>query len=399
MRGSLAPLLLVLLSIGVQDTHGQQPETAVLPEAVHPWPMYGHDSHHGGRTALVGPQTSDVAWRLVDAVDFASAPAVAADGTVYIAASDKTLRATAPDGTPKWAFQADEFLPSRSPAIGDDGTVYIGDYPAPLPGPATLYAINPDGTLRWTFGSSDGFGTVTIGPNGTIYVASGLQVHAINADGTERWRFFAAACSQTGCSITSQPVALGPDGSVYFHANGGFGAPSFFFALNPDGTLRWLASTGGSEGFAPSVCASSVCRGTIYFALGGPISEPDGLIAIRPNGSVKWGYEVGEVTAGTSIAPDGTVYLPASNSLHAVNPDGTLRWAVGTEQVLRDRPAVGGDGTIYVNGDFEDVYAFNADGTLKWLFEATDANPKGVAIGPHGRLYFGADEYLFALGE
>jgi outer membrane protein assembly factor BamB len=114
---------------------------------------------------------------------------------------------------------------------------------------------------------------------------------------------------------------------------------------------------------------------------------------------VKWVYEVGEVTAGTSIASDGTIYLPTANRLTAVNPDGTLRWNVSTEQVLRDRPAVGGDGTIYVNGDYEDVYAFNADGTLKWLFEATGTNPAGVAVGPDGRLYFGAGGYLAALGE
>ena len=119
---------------------------------------------------------------------------------------------------------------------------------------------------------------------------------------------------------------------------------------------------------------------------------------------MKWAYEAAYITAGTSIGADGTVYLPTVDGLHAVHPLGTRRWFAGTAQALRDRPAVWGDGTIYVNGDYQDVYAFNADGTLKWLYQVPGTNPAGAAIGPDDRLYLGTGasggsfSYLYAFG-
>jgi outer membrane protein assembly factor BamB len=60
---------------------------------------------------------------LLGLATIASAPALAADGTL------------------KWQFQTGGLVYS-SPAIGDDGTIFVGseDY--------YLYAVNPDGTLK-----------------------------------------------------------------------------------------------------------------------------------------------------------------------------------------------------------------------------------------------------------
>ena len=54
------------------------------------------------------------------------------------------LYAINPDGTQSGPFPR-ECLIDSSPAIGADGTIYVGsqDY--------NLYAINPDGTQRWAF--------------------------------------------------------------------------------------------------------------------------------------------------------------------------------------------------------------------------------------------------------
>ena len=48
------------------------------------------------------------------------------------------------DGTQKWAFPTLGLVDS-SPAIGADGTLYVGS------GDGNLYAINPDGTQEWAF--------------------------------------------------------------------------------------------------------------------------------------------------------------------------------------------------------------------------------------------------------
>ena len=52
-------------------------------------------------------------------------PAIGADGTIYVGSIDKKLHAINPDGTPKWAYTTSYFVYS-SPAIGADGTVYVG---------------------------------------------------------------------------------------------------------------------------------------------------------------------------------------------------------------------------------------------------------------------------------
>jgi len=48
------------------------------------------------------------------------------------------------DGTLKWTFETDSSIES-SPAIGPDGTIYIGNHAN------ILYAVNSDGTEKWRF--------------------------------------------------------------------------------------------------------------------------------------------------------------------------------------------------------------------------------------------------------
>ena len=53
-----------------------------------------------------------------------------------------------PIGSLKWYYPTGYYI-TCSPAIGDDGTVYIGS------GDTYLYAMNPDGTLKWRFKTGD----------------------------------------------------------------------------------------------------------------------------------------------------------------------------------------------------------------------------------------------------
>ena len=87
-------------------------------------------------------------------------------------------------GTMKWAFTTGDWVDS-SPAIGPDGTIYIGSEDN------KLYAINPDGTEKWAFNTGGNVNSSpAIGPDGTIYVGSDDdKLYAINPDGTEKWAF------------------------------------------------------------------------------------------------------------------------------------------------------------------------------------------------------------------
>ena len=67
-----------------------------------------------------------------------SSPAIGADGTVYVGSDDKKIHALdGKTGARKWEFVARSYVRS-SPAIGKDGTVYIGSFDG------NVYAIKTD---------------------------------------------------------------------------------------------------------------------------------------------------------------------------------------------------------------------------------------------------------------
>jgi eukaryotic-like serine/threonine-protein kinase len=97
-----------------------------------------------------------------------SSPAIGSDGTVYIGSKDNKLYAiNGKTGVKLWEFETAQ----QSPAIGSDGTVYVG---GGREGGKKLYAINgKTGVKLWEFETG---GTVysspAIGPDGTVYVGS-----------------------------------------------------------------------------------------------------------------------------------------------------------------------------------------------------------------------------------
>ena len=72
---------------------------------------------------------------------------------------------------------------SSLPAIGADGTIYLGT------DSGELQAYTPDGTLLWSYPAIGHVGEPVVDAEGTIYVAAGLEnyVYAINPDGSEKW--------------------------------------------------------------------------------------------------------------------------------------------------------------------------------------------------------------------
>jgi len=103
----------------------------------------------------------------------------------------------------EWAFYAVGDVRS-SPAIGSDGTIYVGS------NDTALYAINPDGTKKWhfiTLGPVES--SPLIGPDGNIYVGSNdHNLYVIDQEGRM------IASFDLGGKIRSSP-AMGLDGTIY----------------------------------------------------------------------------------------------------------------------------------------------------------------------------------------
>ena len=232
--------------------------------------------------------------------------------------------------------------------------------------------------MNWTFAAGDllPWSAPTIGADGTIYIAGSDNLYAINPDGSEEW-----ALAGAGLPGTFAAPAIGSDGTIYVGSGGSL------VAVSPGGSLNWTFIASDLKDSPPAIGAD----GTIYVRGG------DNLYAVNPDGSLKWVNDLvgGPTPDPLAIAADGTIYAVLGGSLAAVNPDGSLKWNSGANG-LTGGPAIGADGTIYVDGQ-----AFHPDGTAgialpSVLTVAADFQPStglSPAIGADGTVYLSGADY------
>jgi len=342
------------------------------------WWMFHHDAQHTGRTPFTGPALPAQKWSFATGLSINSSPAVGADGTVYVGSNDTNLYAINPDGSQKWAFPTGGNILS-SPAISVDGTIYVGSFDR------KLYAVNPDGSQKWSF-ATGGYlnSSPSIAPDGTIYVGSyDGELYAVNPDGAQKWAF------ATGGRISYSSPAVGADGTIYLGSY-----DHNLYAINPDGSKKWAFAATAYVYSSPAVGAD----GTVYVG-----SADHSLYAINPDGTQKWTYRtIGPVTSSPALGADGTIYVGSADAnLYAFNPDGSLHWVFPTDGIILSSPTLGADGTVYVGCEDQNLYAVHPDGTQQWAFTTgyriTYSTP---TLGADGTVYIGAqDGKLYAIGQ
>lgn len=264
------------------------------PALVSPWAMRGCDAANRGRgtsPAIIDPVEL---WSFpvtgVSSVSSAS-PAIAANGTLYlhIGYSNKLI-AVNPEGTLRWEFAGDPTdggSQQSSPAVGADGTIYMGSG-------SHLAAVDPSGHLRWLLPTSGAvMGSPVVAPDGSIdFGDEGGHLYSASPDGVMRW----SLTLHESIYMHLDPV-VAPDGTVYA------GIGDTLFAV-VEGSVKWTAN------FNSGTC----CGGrSISIADDGTILAVgrNGVFAFRPDGSPKWVFEVPApddegLWSAASIAPDGT---------------------------------------------------------------------------------------------
>jgi len=97
-----------------------------------------------------------------------SSPAVGADGTVYVGTLDGKLYAVDPDtGDNKWQFKADGSYLIGSPTVDGAGDIWFGD------SDGILYRVAPSGRELWRFAAGSNIASApAIGDDGKIYLTS-----------------------------------------------------------------------------------------------------------------------------------------------------------------------------------------------------------------------------------
>jgi len=237
-------------------------------------------------------------------------------------------------GKRKWVFDLSRNTPFKkktsfgSPALGDDGTIYVAAYDNSYNG--HLYAVNQDGSLKWKYPKDDKTkiqglqSSPSIGNDGTIYVGSfggenNAKLYTFNPNGTLKWSY-----EITENRITSGP-GIGHDGTLYF----------------------------GSHNFPPDLPPGS----------GKPIKGH--MYALQDLGSgarLKWKYEVKYgITASPAIDNEGNVFFSTTSigpafppgllgdyQLYALNNKGEKLWDYPLKGYAWGAPSIDKDGTIYI---------------------------------------------------
>src|SRR5262245_20446856 len=135
-----------------------------------------------------------------------NAPAVGSNGTIYVGTRDNRLWAINPDGTEKWSYTVgNDGDVNVSPAIAPDGTIYMAGTWNGL-----VHALHPDGTLKWktAVGGGVSYSSPAIGANGTIYIGSTRgELNALNPSGEIVWK------AKVGRRIRFASPVISADGS------------------------------------------------------------------------------------------------------------------------------------------------------------------------------------------
>ncbi len=322
-----------------------------------------------------------IKWSFQAGADIrSSSPAIADDGTIYVGARDNNLYAFNPDGTVKWTFATENGI-DASPSIASDGTIYCGSYDD------KMYAINPDGSQKWNFttGGNIRYTAPAIASDGTVYFGSeDSKLYALNPDGTVKWEFLA------GGQIRSTP-AIGSDGTVYTTSN----TDNLVNAINPStGALKWSYTMPGFSEGGPSIDE----EGTIFVGTDNG-SGQGSILAINPDGTEKWTTNViGRISVNVPVIANGRIYIGTKegNNLLAIDKSsGSQVWSFDIPgQIVISNPAVDVNGDIYFGGWNNGFYAIKPDGTLKYHLETARVwcSP---AIGSDGTVYFGAYDGTF----
>jgi large repetitive protein len=344
------------------------------------WCMFGRNAQHTRCSPFTGPATNVLKWVTNVSSPFGtSSPAIAQDGTLYIGNSDGQLYAFNPDGSIKWQYATGAGIQS-SPAIAADGTIFVGsdDW--------YLYAIYPDGSLKYKYQTG---GIVSsppvIAPDGTVYIGSQDQnVYAMDpVHPSYLWNYHLA-------NVIKGSLALAADGTIYVAS-----CTWSCYAFDPTGSMKWWSNVGTALQASPAVGDD----GRIY--IGGTNGT---FFALDPTDGHKiWQYLGTSATILSSAAVTGSGHIVFGNEdrmLYCLNHDGTIYFGLSMpDGNFTSSPAVDAAGTIYVGCTNNHLCALNADMTTKWTYSCGGSILSSPAIDADGTVYFGCEDGgFYAIG-
>ena len=335
--------------------------SASAPEDSIPWTMFRGNYFHTGFANVSGPAEANLKWKIKTGSGNAGAP------------------------------------PPNSVIIGSNGVIYVGSDEG-------ITALNPDGSELWKEDYNSVQGPALSNDEKVIYFAGQSFIGALNSvNGAEIWEF------QVGSDALFGPT-IGSDGTIY---QGSW--DHYFYAINPNGTLKWKYETSGCVSYPASIDSS----GFIYLGGGDAHCGEDGKVySFTPSGELRWTYDTGVMRVGTPvISGDGNIILAAAPYLIVLFPDGTLDWKLGPSDsgagsgqscglpplppcqggVMPElsgiiSPVIGPDGMIYAGNSAGLISAVNpSTREVEWDYSTSGVGlPSFPVADKDGTIYFGS---------
>jgi peptide/nickel transport system permease protein len=392
--GAAALSLLVIGGLAWRQSQQNQvqsetPAVVLSVPGGHLWATERHDPEGTLGAAVTGFETPTVQWMFEEASGLSGGPAVAADGTVYVAAMGKTLYALDGDGHARWQVSLPA-EPVGAPALSAEGRVYVADKEG------GLSAFDSDGGMAWRFEPVEGgeaTGSPIAGADGTIYYTIAGNVQAVSSGGEPLWR------AQALTRRASRPPTLDPTNTFVFLRSGALNAK--------DGSLPDFETLPDAEQFLVGA------DGRTYLRFGNLVAEwrmsEAGPEALQP---VEWdwrSYAWGNVT-DMGVTGDRLIWLLYVSDfedarLVLLGMDGAVQGFFRFPHRQSRIVATDGDSVAYAcgyhRGSGAECLAFEAGGEQPvWQLPLDRGRAvNGGALAP-GRLYVTTDAgVLYAIGE
>jgi outer membrane protein assembly factor BamB len=303
-----------------------------------------------------------------------------------------------------------QLLPPGITNNGDGGTNTYDFYPGFNPTPVITYPTNI--TLKWNLAmpSSPLVASLSLAPDGTLYAVNDQILSAIDTSTVSTndanypsqndfTKWFANDRYWSGDGTTP---AVGADGTIYASLSG-----DSFFAINPtNGAVLWSFRATPPVSFFRGAQPAVGVDGTVY------IGGENYVGSLNPNSDVSFFYALTNAFGKTNYYTDTGLY-----PYLLINVG--IKWIFvltnGAQLFSGAAPAVGRDGTIYVNeltsSEVNDagtsgtgLYALNAtNGMLLWHTSPLSGESiggrgaTGPAIGPDGTIYYGIGTNFVAI--
>jgi outer membrane protein assembly factor BamB len=116
----------------------------------------------------------------------------------------------------------------------------------------------------------------------------------------------------------------------------------------------------------------------------------NGLHAVYPDGTMKWKIKLSSTHPHELlISEDGIIYVGIDSHFCAYYPNGTMKWILDIEEnkIFTGYPTIDSNGVVYVGDEDGYLYAVYPNGTIKWEYKI-NSNIIAPALDSHGNIYF-----------